>query len=252
MGCQSFWGWSIAGAMLLAACSSNAPSDLRPTPSGGASSTLPGGDGSPDLSGNCSGTSEQSVDETYVLPDGSTVGQRLAWISGPHRALLDWQPAQDITVSPDTGTTELLLTATPDPSTTTFWQSPIPYCGLPVFGVSAGIRVVTADGGFDESWTVALGTELRSQYPEDSAASFSVDLRRTVPQGSFSVTYTGTVTWDSESLILVGRIGSTGTHGNVTYTGNRPTATDPNGGGGFGLLAEVATWAPSPDLPDAG
>jgi hypothetical protein len=85
-----------------------------------------------------------------------------------------------------------------------------------------------------------------------SSPGFSVNLRTTPPRGSFAVTYTGSETWDTESLLLTGGLSSHGTSGGVTYGASKTVATDARTGSISMLDATLATWVPSPEPVDAG
>jgi hypothetical protein len=192
------------------------------------------------------------VDGTHVLPDGSTVAELLAMISGSHRAELTWAaPPPELAVSPAPGTTGLVLTATPDPTTVTFGQAKSPFCPSPGLDLSAAIRLLTDDGGLDETWTVHL-TAQSSGAAALSSPGFSVDLRTTPPRGSFTVTYTGSEAWDTESLLLTGSLGKSGASGGVTYTTSKTVATDARTASGSGMALTLATWVPSPEPGAAG
>jgi hypothetical protein len=111
-----------------------------------------------------------------------------------------------------------------------------------------GIRLVTDDGGFDETWTV-LGKSSCATAPSEGIVSFDVDLRTTRPHGSFTVMYAGNEPWDSESLTLnVHMYTSARTFGNVWYITYK---NDPDSGPTNPIAASLATWA-SPEPVDAG
>jgi hypothetical protein len=172
----------------------------------------------------------------------------LAAVAGTHVASLTWgtpssQP--DFVVHP-TGTTRLTIDVTAMDGGIQF----VPeitldgggvgrsLCGPGSFTIAATVHLVTDDRGFDETWQESIVSN------DGQSATFTRDLQQTPPTGNFSVSYTGTQTWDSTSLPLTATFTASGTRGDVYYDAQFMSSTGPNSGVGGGVHMQVAGWIP--------
>jgi hypothetical protein len=178
----------------------------------------------------------------------------LAAVAGTHVASLTWgtptsQP--DFVVHP-AGSTRLTIDVSPMDGGIQFQPEvmldgggdSLSICGPGSFAIAATVHLVTDDRGFDESWQETLVSS------DGQTATFTRDLQQTPPTGSFSVSYTGTQTWNSTSLPLTARFAPTGTSGDVYYDGQFMSSTGPNSGVGGGVHMQVAAWVPA--ITDSG
>jgi hypothetical protein len=225
--------------------SSSAPS-VSQLPGNGSTA---GGDASQSLlgSGGCSQGTPQTVGPNDMTPLGMSA-TLLAAVAGTHVASLTWgtptaQP--DFVVHP-TGTTRLTIDVSPMDGGVQFLpevmtdggSGGLALCGPGSFTIAATVHLVTDDLGFNETWQESLVSE------DGQSASFTRDLQQDPPAGSFSVTYTGTQTWNSTSLPLAATFSASGTRGDVYYDGQFMSFTGPNSGGGGGVHMQVAAWVP--------
>jgi hypothetical protein len=143
-----------------------------------------------------------------------------------------------------TGTTTLTIDVTPIDGAITYSQADGGLCAPGALTVPATVHFVTTDGGFKETWQESLFSF------DGQSLTFSHDLQRTPPTGSFRVTSTGTQASVSTETTLTATFNEQGARGDVQYVTSMMFSTGPNSGGGGGLIVHAASWVPA--VGDAG
>lgn len=189
-------------------------------------------------SGQCTFT-DRPIGLSDSTPLGVSAADLLAYVSGTRFATLTWgtSPDPSVTVYP-TGTTTLTIDVTPMDGAITYSQADGGLCGPGTLTIPATVHFVTADGGFNETWQESLSSF------DGQSLTFSHDLQRTPPAGSFRVTSTGTQTGLSTETTLTATFDQRGAHGDVQYVTSMMFSTGPNSGGGGGLIVHAASWVP--------
>ena len=213
--------------------------------SASSTSNASGPDASESLgSGTCTFT-DRPIGLNDSTPLGVTAAQLLAYVSGTRFATLTWgtSPDPSVTVYP-TGTTTLTIDVTAMDGAITYSQADGGLCGRGTLTIPATVHFVTADGGFNETWQESLSSF------DGQSLTFSHDLQRTPPTGTFRVTSTANHTSVSTETTLTATFSEQGARGDVQYVTSMMFSTGPNSGGGGGLIIHAASWVPA--VGDAG
>jgi hypothetical protein len=137
-----------------------------------------------------------------------------------------------------TGTTTLAIDVTPMVGGISYAGAHGALCAPGSLIIPATVHLVTADGGFNETWQESLSSN------DGQSLTFYQDLQKAPPAGSFRVTYTGSETWTSTETILTATFDAQGARGNVQYATEGMLSAAPNSGGGGGLIVHAASWVP--------
>jgi hypothetical protein len=126
---------------------------------------------------SCGGSPAPDPSQCTEQTLGFSVAQFMDEITGHHEARLMWLPAPaNLKVMPAPGTTTLTLDVVPDPKTTLDTN----LCRLRTL---ATVKAVTADGGLNESWLVAVSAPKGRLVPD-----FTAQIGELTIQGTFRVT----------------------------------------------------------------
>jgi hypothetical protein len=82
--------------------------------------------------------------------------------------------------------------------------------------IDGEIRVVTADGGFDDAWPVVFRAQLTGA--DGPRSSFEVDLLASPPRGTFRARWKDLRPGEQQTLRLQGQLGVSSTSGQVSIT----------------------------------
>jgi hypothetical protein len=187
----------------------------------------------------------RSVPLDASTPEGDTAQALLARAAGPWRGTIRWTgttppypalqmtPAAGTTVQIDVAVTSTATAASYRPATALHPRENLTCAG--VLNVAAVAHVMTADGGLDEQWTIALDD---SGGPDPDGAYFRVDLRQQPVQGTFHVVDPDVASWDKTYLGFDAIFSPTaGASGTVYYGASRM-----RGDSYEGYSSTIASW----------
>jgi hypothetical protein len=194
-------------------------------------------------------------------PIGISAAEFLDVVTGLRRSPLTWKADRTlIRMSPADGSTDLVVEATAKGVPRHVDSVPVnraPNQRLACFGrleVDAEVKLRTADGALDETWSGVLAV-LGPAQATTASASFAIDLIASPPKGSFRVEWIDLQPGDRVSLLLSVTMFRDRTQGQITLSRSRQAPAGNGRGGGSGEGASVANWsrpAPGANAGDGG
>jgi hypothetical protein len=195
----------------------------------------------------CHYEASRTIPLDELTAEGDSGGALLNRAAGSWHGTMTWKgtpTGTSLEIVPTAGATPIDVTVTSTASEATYLPASASQgkglCPASL-SVAAVARVVTGDGGLDETWAISL------ENVPPAGARVSVDLQQQPLQGSLHVYDPQAVTWDQTWFGATATFTASAAAGAIYYGAERT-----RGNQGEGYSADVGEWTAGPLVTDGG